>query len=205
MRCVCRRELAVVAYRHIGLDDRRHRQAESCRTSSYSSAFNLSSRSHTPRAGRKRCSLCKLHPPVGQTIRTHLQRRYQEVVYQRIVCTSAQIMCKRAARARPRHIVSFSKPLRKGLVSLSGSSTRIIRPQYQAWHLHGLTATHSLDPVGDSRIMATPFDRRHWNQNGYGICYCCCSCCFCCCCRCCSCHRYCRTFLSPQKSSTSEQ
>ena len=145
------------------------------------------------------------HPPVGQTIRTHLQRRYQEVVYQRIVCTSAQIMCKRAARARPRHIVSFSKPLRKGLVSLSGSSTRIIRPQYQAWHLHGLTATHSLDPVGDSRIMATPFDRRHWNQNGYGICYCCCSCCFCCCCRCCSCHRYCRTFLSPQKSSTSEQ
>ena len=59
---------------------------------------DTSSRSHTPRAGRKRCSLCKLHPPVGQTIRTHLQRRYQEVVYQRIVCTSAQIMCKRAAR-----------------------------------------------------------------------------------------------------------
>ena len=53
------------------------------------------------RAGRRAGQLSKntaLHPPVGQTIRTHLQRRYQEVVYQRIVCTSAQIMCKRAAR-----------------------------------------------------------------------------------------------------------
>ena len=96
MRCVCRRELAVVAYRHV--QSLPHTEGRTAKFGPEHEGRDLvrtlCSQTISTRLVHTGFQHIFKHPPVGQTIRTHLQRRYQEVVYQRIVCTSAQIMCK---------------------------------------------------------------------------------------------------------------
>ena len=95
MRCVCRRELAVVAYRHV--QSLPHTEGRTAKFGPEHEGRDLvrtlCSQTISTRLVHTGFQHIFKHPPVGQTIRTHLQRRYQEVVYQRIVCTSAQIMC----------------------------------------------------------------------------------------------------------------